>query len=145
MTVRSLRIAALFLSFALAGCSVSGTEPPASAPSDAAAPTPGYVRDLVPMEFDEYLRRHPETFLMDVRQALEWDDDLGHIETAVQIPLEDLESRLKDLPPDHARPIAIYDRLDVRSSAAARRLAQMGYREVVTLAGGLAAYRKAGY
>jgi rhodanese-related sulfurtransferase len=64
---------------------------------------------------------------------------------AVQIPLEDLETRAGELPSDRMRPVAVYDRLDVRSSAAARRIAQLGFREVVTLSGGLAASRRAGY
>jgi rhodanese-related sulfurtransferase len=140
--------AALVAAWLLTGCSGAESEPPASTPapgSGSAAVSPGYVRDLPPAEFDDYVRRHPDAFLVDVRQSIEWDDDLGHLETAVQIPLEDLESRLGELPTDHLRPVAVYDRLDVRSSAAARRIAQLGFREVVTLSGGLAAYRRAGY
>lgn len=134
-----LAAAALATGF-LGGCTGAASEPPASTPASA-----GYVRDLQPGEFDDYLRRHPDAFVLDVRQSIEWDDDLGHLETAVQIPLEDLEARLGELPPDRLRAVAVYDRLDVRSSAAARRIAQLGFREVVTLSGGLAAYRRAGY
>lgn len=132
----------LLLTVALAGCASDATEPPSSTP---ASTSPGYVRDLPPAEFDEYLRRHPDAFVLDVRQAIEWDDDLGHLETAVQIPLEDLETRAGDLPSDKLRPVVVYDRLDVRSATAARRIAQMGFREVVNLQGGLSAYRRAGH
>jgi rhodanese-related sulfurtransferase len=126
----------------LGGCAGDASEPPAST---ATPVTTGYVRDLQPAEFDDYLRRHPDAFVVDVRQSIEWDDDLGHLETAVQIPLEDLEARIGELPTDRMRPVMVYDRLDMRSSAAARRIAQIGFREVVTLSGGLAAYRRAGY
>ena len=137
------RAAALCL-LVLAGCGGAASEPPATTPASS-APAPGYVRDVSPAEFDDYLKRHPEAFLLDVRQSIEWNDDLGHLETAVQIPFEELETRLGELPTDRSRPVVIYDRLDVRSAAAARRIAALGFREVITLAGGLAAYRRAGY
>ena len=143
-----VRLRALALStLLLAGCGGAASEPLATTPSsgETKAPAPGYVRDLVPADFDDYIKRHPDAYLLDVRQSLEWSDDLGHLQTAVQIPLEELETRLGELPADRTRPVAVYDRLDVRSGAAARRIAQLGFREVVTLAGGLSAYRRAGF
>ena len=136
----------LILGFALAGCASSGgPEPPSTGGADAAKPAPGYVRDLSPADFHDYLQQRPETFVVDVRQEVEWNDGFGHLDNALQIPLENLETRLTELPSDKSRPIAVYDQLDVRSATAARRIAQLGYREVVTMQGGLPAYRHAGF
>jgi rhodanese-related sulfurtransferase len=142
-----ISIPVLVLGLALAGCATSGgPEPPQTGSgSTTATPTPGYVRDLPPADFHDYLQTRPETFVIDVRQTMQWDDDYGHLDNAVQIPLEELDDRLKDLPTDKLRPIAVYDQLDVRSATAARKIAQLGYREVVTMQGGLVAYRHAGF
>ena len=107
--------------------------------------TPGYIRDLPAVEFHDYLDHHPEAFVLDVRLPAEWNDDMGHLDRAVQIPNQELENRLAELPPDKTRPIAIYDRVGIRSGPAAQIVAQHGYQEVVTLQGGLEAYRRAGY
>ena len=136
------------LGLALAGCASSGgPEPPSTsaAPGAAKAPTAGYVRDLPPGDFHDFVQQRGDAFIVDTRQTIEWNDDFGHLDNAVQIPLEDLETRLSDLPTDKSRPIAVYDQLDVRSATAARRIANLGYREVVTMQGGLPAYRHAGF
>jgi len=140
------RLLVLILGFCLVGCASSGgPEPPSPSASGAQATTPGYVRDLVAADFHAYLQQKPDAFVIDTRLSMEWNDDYGHLDNAIQIPLEDLETRLGDLPTDKNRPIAVYDQLEVRSSTVAHRIAQLGYREVVTLAGGLVAYRRAGF
>jgi len=141
-----VRVALLILGLVLAGCASSGgPEPPATGATGAAPPTPGYVRDLAPGDFHDYLQQRPETFVVDVRQSVEWNDGFGHLDNALSLPLEDLSTRANELPADKSRPIAVYDQLDVRSATAARQIAQLGYREVVTMQGGLPAYRHAGF
>jgi rhodanese-related sulfurtransferase len=140
------RVATLILGLVLAGCASSGgPKPPSTEAPGAAKPTPGYVRDLSPADFHDFLQQRPETFVVDVRQSIEWNDGFGHLDNALQIPLEDLGTRITELPTDKDRPIAVYDQLDVRSATAARQIALIGYREVVTMQGGLAAYRHAGF
>jgi rhodanese-related sulfurtransferase len=144
--------AACFLLF-VAGCastsSTHATTSSTSASATATAPestrAPGYVRELPAVEFRDYLDRNPDAFVLDVRLPAEWNDDMGHLDRAVQIPLQELENRLAELPPDHSRPVAIYCRIGIRSATAAQIVAQHGYQEVVTLQGGLEAYRRAGY
>ena len=137
----------LVFGLALAGCATSGGPEPPSTGSGAGTTTttPGYVRDLSPADFHDYLQTRPEVFVIDARPTMQWDDDYGHLDNAAQIPLEELDDRVKDLPTDKLRPIAVYDQLDVRSATAARKIAQLGYREVVTMQGGLVAYRHAGF
>ena len=126
----------------------AGCAPPASDQSIAVEPgetaAPAYVRDLTPTEFRDYLLSRTDAFVLDVRQPAEWDDDVGHLDGATLIPVQELEGRLAELPQNKSHPIAVYDRIGVRSTAAAQLLTQRGWREVVTLMGGLAAYRRAG-
>jgi rhodanese-related sulfurtransferase len=134
------------LGLALAGCASSGgTEQTSASPGGAKPVAAGYVRDLSPSDFHDFVQQRGDAFIVDVRQTVEWNDGYGHLDNAVQIPLEDLETRLSDLPTDKERPIAVYDQLDVRSATAARRIANLGYREVVSMQGGLPAYRHAGF
>jgi rhodanese-related sulfurtransferase len=132
-----------------AGCAASTADEPIAAapdgaPDGARAQAPAYVRDLAPEDFRDYLLSRTDAFVLDVRQTSEWDDDLGHLAGANLIPAQDLEGRLGELPRDKSHPIAVYDRIGVRSLTAAQLLTQHGWREVVTLMGGLAAYRRAG-
>jgi rhodanese-related sulfurtransferase len=135
----------LIFGLAVAGCATSGGPEPPATGSAPTTTTPGYVRDLPAQDFHDYLQTRPEAFIIDTRPTMQWDDDYGHLDTAAQIPLEELDDRVKDLPTDKLRPIAVYDQLDVRSATAARKIAQLGYREVVTMQGGLVAYRHAGF
>jgi rhodanese-related sulfurtransferase len=142
---------------ALAGCSprsAGGSVSTAPAPGDgyaaadsgAARPAPaGYARDLGPEDFRNFILDHGNVFVLDVRMPMEWDGDLGHLDRAILIPAQELEARLSELPPDRDQPIAVYCRLGLLAPQAGRLLAQHGYREVVTLVGGLAAYRRAGF
>jgi rhodanese-related sulfurtransferase len=138
----------IFLIAALGTAALAGCAPPAADQSVAVAPgeaaAPAYVRDLAPADFRDYLLSRTDAFVLDVRQAGEWDDDLGHLDGATLIPAQELESRLAELPQDRSHPIAVYDRIGVRSTTAAQLLTQRGWREVVTIMGGLAAYRRAG-
>jgi rhodanese-related sulfurtransferase len=133
-----------FLAGALAGCAT--TDPPggrANEPPDASPPT-GYVRDLPPEEFRNFVEGRADVFVIDLRTDGEWRTDPGPFPQAVRIPVERLESRRGELPQDHDRPVAVYDRTGLRSVGAARWLVGQGYREVATLLGGLDAWIRAG-
>jgi NADPH-dependent 2,4-dienoyl-CoA reductase/sulfur reductase-like enzyme/rhodanese-related sulfurtransferase len=64
------------------------------------------------------------TMLLDVREPEEWF--LGHIPGAVHIPLNDLRSRLEELPRD--KHIVVYCASGLRSYYACRTLMQNGFR-----------------
>jgi NADPH-dependent 2,4-dienoyl-CoA reductase/sulfur reductase-like enzyme/rhodanese-related sulfurtransferase len=74
--------------------------------------------------------------LVDVRTPLEFAG--GHVPGAVNIPLDDLRSRLGELSRD--REIAVYCQVGQRGYLATRILAQAGY-EVVNLGGGYKTYK----
>lgn len=76
------------------------------------------------------------TLLVDVRSALEHGS--GHIPGSVNIPVDELRSRLNELDPD--REIWVYCQVGLRGYTAARILAQKGYR-VRNLTGGYKTYQ----
>lgn len=78
--------------------------------------------------------------LLDVRTAGEFAS--GHIDGAVNIPVEELASRLAEVPND--QPIVIYCRSGNRSAQAARILRSAGYAVVYDL-GGIITWQAQGY
>lgn len=87
----------------------------------------------------ELLRTPP--MLIDVRTETEWA--AGHIEGAINIPLNSLFAMADQLPQDMSAPIVVYDSTTHRSSMAMTLLRLLGYDNVRTLAGGVGAWEKA--
>jgi len=81
----------------------------------------------------------PAPFILDVRQPDEYK--AGHIPGAVLIPLNDLGSRIKELPKD--REILCVCRSGSRSAAAHRQLQNAGFTSF-NLSGGMIAWQHAG-
>jgi sulfur-carrier protein adenylyltransferase/sulfurtransferase len=84
----------------------------------------------------------PPLFL-DVREPDEWDE--GHIPSAVHVPRGNLESRIENAAPDHGRPIVVYCAGGSRSAFAAKTLEELGYDNVVSLAGGYTDWKRNGF
>jgi molybdopterin/thiamine biosynthesis adenylyltransferase/rhodanese-related sulfurtransferase len=84
-----------------------------------------------------------EPVVVDVREQDEWDE--GHIPGAVHVPRGHLESRIERLAPDPARPVVVYCSAGNRSAFAAKTLAELGYEDVVSLAGGFTDWKRNGY
>ncbi|MFO8145582.1 MAG: FAD-dependent oxidoreductase [Candidatus Syntrophosphaera sp.] len=80
-----------------------------------------------------------DTVLMDVRLADEFD--LGTIEGAINIPVDEIRSRLDEIPKD--KRIVILCGTGHRSYFAARILLQKGYEQVYNLSGGYLTYEHA--
>lgn len=81
--------------------------------------------------------------LIDTREPAEWD--AGHIAGAAPVPRGVLETRIEQLAPDVDQAIVLYCASGGRSALAADSLQRMGYRNVVSLAGGFNAWRDAGH
>jgi rhodanese-related sulfurtransferase len=75
-------------------------------------------------------------FLLDVRTAQEFAS--GHISGAVNIPVDDLRSRLSELP--HDRKIAAYCQVGQRGYLATRILIQAGF-SADNIGGGYTTYK----
>jgi CoA-disulfide reductase len=79
------------------------------------------------------------TLLVDVRTKAEYE--LGHIEGSINIPVDELRSRLGELPKD--KDIVIYCQIGLRGYIATRILMQNGYVKVRNLSGGWKTYKPA--
>jgi len=84
-----------------------------------------------------------EPVVVDVREQDEWDE--GHIPGAVHVPRGHLESRIERLAPDTARPVVVYCSAGNRSAFAAKTLTDLGYEDVVSLAGGFTDWKRNGF
>ena len=80
--------------------------------------------------------------LVDVRELDEWTE--GRIPGAIHIPRGFLESRIEQAAPDRARPILLYCAGGARSAFAAKSLAELGYENVTSLAGGYTDWKRSG-
>ncbi|MBO0833830.1 MAG: MBL fold metallo-hydrolase, partial [Actinobacteria bacterium] len=79
--------------------------------------------------------------LLDVRQPAEWAE--GHVPGATFVTGAELPERLAEVP--DATPLAVTCSTGYRSSVAASLLASAGHRDVANVAGGMTAWRRAGY
>ena len=113
----------------------------------ACSPAPAQVAQssvTLPAEIsvDEAYQLYQEgTFLLDVRTPEEWDD--FHAPNTILIPLDQLESRLSELPQDE--PIVVVCRSGNRSQAGRDILLSNGFAQTTSMAGGLNEWRSAGY
>ncbi|HJW22995.1 MAG TPA: molybdopterin-synthase adenylyltransferase MoeB [Candidatus Limnocylindrales bacterium] len=98
------------------------------------------IREVAPTEAD---RLHQGgAALLDVREQVEWD--AGHIPGAVLVPRGELAGRIGGVLPERDRQIVVYCATGVRSAYATQTLGQLGYADVVNLAGGIEAWRRLG-
>jgi sulfur-carrier protein adenylyltransferase/sulfurtransferase len=84
-----------------------------------------------------------DPIVVDVREQDEWDE--GHIPGAVHIPRGHLESRIERAAPDSSRPVLLYCSAGNRSAFAAKTLAELGYEDVASLAGGFTDWKRNGF
>jgi molybdopterin/thiamine biosynthesis adenylyltransferase/rhodanese-related sulfurtransferase len=80
--------------------------------------------------------------LIDVREQDEVDQ--GIIPGAIHIPRGYLEMRIEEAVRDHDTPLVVYCAGGVRSLFGAEALTQLGYRDVVSMAGGFSGWKAAG-
>ena len=73
------------------------------------------------------------TVIVDVRRSDEYR--LEHIKGAINIPLGQLEDKIRDVVPDLQQEIILYCRTGSRSMEAANLLLSMGYKNVFDLGG----------
>jgi sulfur-carrier protein adenylyltransferase/sulfurtransferase len=104
--------------------------------------TKSEIRETTPTEAQELLRDRA-TRLIDVREKTEWDE--GFIPGATHIARSFLESRIEENVPDKDTPLVIYCAGGVRSAFATKTLQEMGYNNVLSLAGGYGGWKNAGY
>ncbi|MDH3642969.1 MAG: MBL fold metallo-hydrolase [Gammaproteobacteria bacterium] len=90
----------------------------------------------VPEIQPEWVASHlEEVFVLDVRSAWEFEGDLGHLEGAHLVPLDELRERLGEVP--HDLPVVTVCQSGKRSAMATEILLRSGYEKVANVAGGL--------
>ena len=93
-------------------------------------------------DLNERLLRNDELLLLDVRRDTDYQGELGHITGSLNIPLEELESRLSELTPDQEKTVALICTTDRRSKKAAQLLTKQGFADVHVVVGGMTLWNK---
>ena len=97
-------------------------------------------QEVGPAEAVQLINRR-DAVVLDVRDANDFKS--GHITNARHIPEKELENRAKELDKVKAKPIIVSCARGSRAASVAGRLRKLGFTEVVTLRGGLAAWEQA--
>ena len=131
--MRSHRILLLFLVipfFLYIGCTVQNKEN-----------KPGSGKDITVTQLREQMQNNKDLVILDVRTVQELTGPLPKIESAINIPLQELDKRFDELKPYKDKQIAVICRTGHRSSIAYGMLKKKGY-NVENVLGGMTAYLK---
>jgi len=101
------------------------------------------IDEISTIEAHERLDSSDGSLFVDVREPDEWDE--GHIPGAIYTGRGRLEQRIEGLVPDKARPLVVYCSAGSRSAFAAKALEELGYVNVVNLAGGFQDWKRNGF
>jgi molybdopterin/thiamine biosynthesis adenylyltransferase/rhodanese-related sulfurtransferase len=92
---------------------------------------------------EELLGHDQPPTLIDIRERDEWDE--GMLPGAVHVPRGSLESRIEQVVPDRDTPIIAYCAGGARSAFGAKSLQELGYTNVLSLAGGFTEWKRNGH
>jgi sulfur-carrier protein adenylyltransferase/sulfurtransferase len=98
------------------------------------------VREILPAEAEQLIANGAA--LIDTREIHEWK--AGHLAGATLIPPIEVSARIEEVVPDRDGTVVIYCAGGTRSMRAAIQLAQMGYRDVASVAGGIVRWKAEG-
>jgi rhodanese-related sulfurtransferase len=98
---------------------------------------------VAPGKLCNWIAAHPSALLLDVRTPEEFagkaSPDFGSLKGAINIPVNELGSRIGELSAYRSRPILVYCSHSHRSSEASYLLTQKGFLQVTNMAGGMSA------
>ena len=105
----------------------------------------GNIRRGPTIDIPELKRRIDSngTLVLDVRTAEDFIGEQGHIDSAVNIAVEELTDRMNELTDYIERPVAIVCRTDKRSAKAALLLTEQGFHDVHVVRGGMTKWNEA--
>jgi adenylyltransferase/sulfurtransferase len=101
------------------------------------------IKEINVHELASHMKSGDKLTLIDVRELDEWAQ--GRIKGSTHIPRGFLELRVEALVPDRHHPVAVTCAGGTRSLLAARDLQELGYTNVVSVAGGFNGWKNAGY
>lgn len=90
---------------------------------------------------EAYQLRQEGAFILDVRQPDEWEQ--GHIPSATLIPLDELASRLDEVPQEQI--VVVVCRSGNRSAQGRDILLRAGFTQVTSMDGGMNSWQAMGY
>jgi molybdopterin/thiamine biosynthesis adenylyltransferase/rhodanese-related sulfurtransferase len=106
---------------------------------DLLARTKGEIREITPADAET---RMGDAVFLDVREADEFEQ--GTLPGSVFVPRGHLESQIETKVPDRAAEVIVYCAGGVRSAFAAKTLGELGYENVVSMAGGFGRWKNEG-
>jgi rhodanese-related sulfurtransferase len=125
-----LLISTLLLIVVLSGCSSATTE--ANKETSTVSKKASFY-NITPEEAKKRLDSEKDIILLDVRTKEEYDT--GHIKESMLIPVDSLKQEAEGKLKDKEAPIFVYCRSGNRSTAAAKILVELGYKNVYNLGG----------
>jgi rhodanese-related sulfurtransferase len=99
------------------------------------------ITEITPQEAIERRENGEDAVYLDVREPGEWN--LFRIPDAVLVPLSEIATTVEEKVPKEAR-VVVYCARGNRSAIVADAMQQMGYGDVVSLAGGITGWAHAG-
>src|SRR5215471_13926014 len=101
------------------------------------------IREVRVQEVESALRSGNDFVLLDVREKDEWEE--GHLPGAIFLPRGFLEQKVEKTVTNKQTPITVYCAGGTRSALAARSLVELGYTDVVSMAGGYGEWKNNGF
>ena len=96
---------------------------------------------ISPVEICSYIQKHPDVVLLDVRTKEEFegkaDPNFGTLKNAINIPVQELKSRLSSISNLKNKEIIVYCSHSHRSPSASYLLTQNGFKKVINMSGGM--------
>jgi rhodanese-related sulfurtransferase len=96
------------------------------------------MREITVEELAEKLRNGDKPFLLDVRQR--WEHDLARLPGSTLVPLDELAAHTEDIEVAKDQLVVCYCHHGVRSLHAALILGAAGFKDAVSLRGGIEAW-----
>jgi len=98
-------------------------------------------KNIQTSEICKYINDHPGIILLDVRTKEEFEgnakQDFGTLKNAINIPIQELKSKLTTLNPYKDQEIIVYCSHSHRSPQASYLLSQNGFKNITNLSGGM--------
>ena len=101
------------------------------------------IREVSVDDVKTKLDRGEKFVLVDVREESEWAKD--HLPNAIHLGKGVIERDVEERVPDLNAPVVLYCGGGYRSALAADNLQQMGYRNVLSMDGGVRGWREKGF
>lgn len=101
------------------------------------------IRELTVEQVRQKQLRGDPFYFVDVREESEWQ--AGHAAGAIHLSKGIIERDIETVIPDKEAEIILYCGGGFRSALAADNLQKMGYKNVISMAGGIRSWREAGF